>query len=462
MPPAEQSEAPQQLSREPLTAAKRKRLQQCFEYGSKQMAQENYDYATKLFTECVLGDPSNLSYVQSFLGNLQKKYDNNKTGSRLAKLKERGARGAIRKAARQEQWYDVISNGLKVLAVNPWDIPTLRAMATASEQMGDDEPEMAYLRAALAANSKDPNVNRHCAMALAARQQFDQAIACWHRVSLARPDDEEAQRAIASLAVEKTIVMGKYDETDATEKLGKGGADGQPEQELTIEQKLQQKIKRDPQELANYFELSQVYINNEQYKKAREILAAAFEVSDGDEDVRERMEDAELRHLRQQISSAESDGDLETKERLRKELNEKELDVYQKRCERHPNNLAFKYDLGLRYQITGQYNEAIKEYQQARNDPRRKGLCLLALGQCFQQIEQYRLAASHYDMAVQEIPDRDAENRKKALYLAGKLAIALKDLDRADKHLSALAALDFTYKDVSALLDKVAELRKNE
>lgn len=462
MPPAEQSKEPQQPSREPLTPAKKKRLQQCFEYGSKQMAQENYDYATKLFTECVLGDPSNLSYVQSFMGNLQKKYNNNKTGSKLAKLKERGARNAIRKASRQNQWDAVISNGLKVLAINPWDIPTLRAMATASEQMGDDEPEMAYLRAALTANPKDPNVNRQCAIALATRHQFDQAIACWHRVSQVRPDEQEAQRAIASLAVEKTIVKGKYDEADALQKLGKSGAGAQADQELTIEQKLLQKINHDPEELSNYFELAQVHLNNEQYKEAQEVLAAALEVSDGDEDVRERMEDAQLRHLRQQISSAESDGDLETKERLRKELNEKELDVYKKRCERYPNNLAFKYDLGLRYQINGQYNEAIKEYQQARNDPRRKGLCLLALGQCFQQIEQHRLAASHYDLAVEEIPDRDAENRKKALYLAGKLAIALKNLETADKHLSALAGLDFTYKDVSALLDKIAELRKNE
>ena len=31
----------------------------------------------------------------------------------------------------------------------------------------------------------------------------------------------------------------------------------------------------------------------------------------------------------------------------------------------------------------------------------------------------------------------------------------------AEKHLSALAGLDFTYKDVSKLLDKIAKLREN-
>lgn len=39
--------------------------------------------------------------------------------------------------------------------------------------------------------------------------------------------------------------------------------------------------------------------------------------------------------------------------------------------------------------------------------------------------------------------------------------MGLRDLDAAEKHLSALAALDFTYKDVAQLLDKIAKLREN-
>ena len=92
----------------------------------------------------------------------------------------------------------------------------------------------------------------------------------------------------------------------------------------------------------------------------------------------------------------------------------KELELYKHRCERYPNNLAYKYDLGLRYQVTGQYNEAIALFQQARNEPRRSGLCMLALGQCFQQIRQLPLAMKHYESAVAEIPDRDAAHQKLA------------------------------------------------
>ena len=137
------------------------------------------------------------------------------------------------------------------------------------------------------------------------------------------------------------------------------------------------------------------------------------------------------------------------------------MQFYKARVERYPNNLIFKYELGYRYMKTRRYAEAIRELQTAKNDPRRRGMCMLVLGQCFQQIKQYPLAKRHYEAAIQEIPDHDGDNKKKALYLVGRLTLGLRDLDAAEKHLSALAALDFTYKDVAQLLDKVAKLREN-
>ena len=455
-----QPQETQPRRREPITPAKRKRLQTAFEHASRQMAQEAYDYATELFEQCVLGDPSNLIYVQNYVGNLQKKYNNNKTGSKLAQIKVRGARGAARKALGQSQWDDVIKHGLKALAVNPWDVPALTVMATAAENSGDDEVELYYLKCALDTNPKDPNVNRQCALALATRAQFDQAIACWHRVEQARPGDEEAQHEIARLAVEKTIVKGGYGDKDEAKKLaGDRKAQPQlPQRDLTTEERLRQKIDQQRGELTDYLELAQLAVSKEDYQAAEEILAKAYEVSGGDPDVRERWQDTELRHLRQKI--ARTKDEQERKKHIRA-FHEKDLLVHQERCERYPHNLSFRFDLALRYQKIGQYNEAIREFQQARNDPARKGRCMLHLGQCFEQINQHRLAKTHYESAVKEIPDREEEQKKEALYQAAKLSMTLDDLDTAERHLTTLAELDFAYKNVSTLLDKILELRKN-
>jgi len=455
-------------AREPLPPAKRKRLQQCFEHAGRQMAQDSYDYATELFSQCVVGDPANLVYWQNFLGNLQKKYNNNKTGSKLAQFKARSSRSAVKKSKQHGDWEGVIKNGVEVLKINPWDVSALTAMADACEELAFEDITLVFLKNALEANPKDPEVNLQCAKVLRARAQFDQAIACLHRIEQVRPDDEEIQRLIADLAVEKTIHQGGYEDAEGAKRKMVAGAQAQ-QRTVSEEERLQREIAKEPQNLPKYIELSELYLRDEHYEKAETVLARAFEVSDGDADIRERWEDAQLRGLRYQVimarKKAEESGSEEAKhrwKRLRKRLLGKELEFYKHRCERFPNNLAYKYDLGLRYQLNGQYLEAVKEFQLAKNDPRRKGLCQLALGQCFQQIKQPRLAMNHYEMAIQEIPDRDASKKKDALHLAGKLAIALRNLDAAEKHLTTLAGLDFNYKDVSALLDKVSELREKE
>jgi len=453
-------EESQPAQREPISPVKRKRLQKIFEHASKQMAQESYDYATELFGQCLVGDPGNLIYVQSYLGNLKKKYGNNRTGSRLAQFKERGARSGIKKALAQSAWDEVIAHGLKVLTVNPWDVAALTAMATAAQKSGDDECELFYLKCALEANSKDPEVNRQCALALAERQEFDQAIVCWHRVEQAKPNDDEAPRAIAALAVEKTIVRGGYEDGEETKKLG-GAGRTQPQQqrrEFTPEERLRQRIAREPGDMSAYQELAQLYLQGEDYTAAEEVYAKAFEASDGDIDIREKWEDTQIRRLRHQFSRAT---DEETKKKLRVALNDTEMEIFRGRVERYPNSMDFKYHLAVRLQFRGEYNEAIKLLQIARNDPRRKGVCMLSLGRCFEKIKQYRLSMTHYEAAIEEIPNRDAENKKDALYRIGRLSMDLKDIDKAEKYLSTLAGMDFSYKDVSELLDKIAQMRDN-
>jgi hypothetical protein len=65
----------------------------------------------------------------------------------------------------------------------------------------------------------------------------------------------------------------------------------------------------------------------------------------------------------------------------------------------------------------------------------------------------------HYEQANEEIPDRDADNKKLTLYRAGRLALSLKNLEVAERYLTTLAGMDFSYRDVAELLDKIAKLK---
>jgi tetratricopeptide (TPR) repeat protein len=448
------------MAREPLPEPKRKRLEKVFEVASKKAAAaatpSDFDYVADLLTQCVLGELGNATYIQAYLDNLQKKYGNNRKGSRLAKFKERGARSAQKKALAAEQWDEVIRQGLEILPINPWDTTTLVAMATAANKTGDRDCELVFIMGALKGTPKDPECNRLMAIAMADRGQIDKAITYWHRVEEVLPDNEEAKRTIASLTVQKARSSGKFDEDDDFTRRQK--LKTQQQVEATHEQRLLKKIQDDPNTLAPYLELAQLFMSEDRYKDANQLWAKAFELSDGDNDVREKWEDCQLRYLRQKITKAQ---DPETRKKLEMAFFEKDMEFYRGRVERYPSNLNYRYELGYRYLKIKRFAEAIQELQTAKNDPRRKGVCLLALGECFRQIKQYKLAMDHYNNAIREIPDRDTDNRKRAHYLAGRLALGLGNLDAAEKHLGALAALDFTYKDVSKLLDKVAKLRQN-
>ena len=83
--------------------ALRRRLQQCYEHGTRLLRQDTYDhdYAHSILVECIINDPGNLVYVEAVLQNLQKKYHNNKRGAWLGRF---GGRGPLKKAIAKADW----------------------------------------------------------------------------------------------------------------------------------------------------------------------------------------------------------------------------------------------------------------------------------------------------------------------------------------------------------------------
>jgi tetratricopeptide (TPR) repeat protein len=472
----------------PLPPAVRQRVQITFEHAKRCVEKDDYSYAHELFTKCVSEDPSNVVYIQALLANLHKKYGNNKKGAKLAGLKVKSPRSAMSKAADKGQWVPAFEAGCSALAINPWDISTLLAMADGCNELGADEAQLTYLRAALDVDGKDINVNRKAAMALQRMGQFDQAIACWHRVEQAKPGDEEAQQQISRLSVEKTIHQGGYDpallggsklgakptgKAPTVARLAKGGAaldaiddDAPP---IPPEVRYKTAIEVEPANVENYFRLAELYLHDQRFDDAQKLLDRANQASGGGNlQVRERLEDLQLRRAAHQTAQAQKnfdhDGSPEAKtllDRARVLQNQVELEVYATRVDREPGNARMHFELAMRLKKAGKIKQAITSFQTARTDPKRKALVLVELGECFQKIEQYKLALSHYEQALEACDPADEETRKLGLYRAGVLATGLRELDRAERHLAELAGMDFGYRDVSDRLDKVTRLRNS-
>jgi tetratricopeptide (TPR) repeat protein len=145
--------------------------------------------------------------------------------------------------------------------------------------------------------------------------------------------------------------------------------------------------------------------------------------------------------------------------RMHAQANQIELEVFAARAQREPENVHYQFELGLRLKRAGKYREAIQSLQAARSDSSRLAETQLNLGECFQRIEQFRLAMSSYEAAIQAAPDPNTDLHKLARYRAGVLATGLEEYEKAEKHLTELAAIEFGYRDVADRLDNLAKMR---
>jgi tetratricopeptide (TPR) repeat protein len=469
----------------PVSGAVRQRLQAVFEHAKRSAEKADYDYTHDLYSQCLVEDPANIIYLQHFLGNLSQKYGNNRKGSRFAALKTKSSRMTLNKAASKGQWKEAFTAACEALKSNPWEVNTLLDMADAYQQIGSDECQLYALRWALDAAPKDINVNRKAADALARLGQFDQAISCWRRVEQAKPNDEQAAKAISKLSVEKTIQKGGYNEEllkassdshELAEAVRERVTQARPDTNASAakldtqtgqEKELLAAIEAKPADLENYLHLADVFTAQNRYREVVDILSRALAASGGgDLQIRERLEDANLRRAQHQVDVAQRRAEQDKTEeaadlarRMAAQGNQIELEVFAARASRTPGNSLLQYELGLRLKRAGKFKEAIQAFQAARGETRQKALVELHLGESFQYIRQFRLALSSYEAAVQASDSADSETKKLALYRAGVLAAELNDRERAEKHLTQLAAIDFGYRDVADRLDKLAALR---
>jgi tetratricopeptide (TPR) repeat protein len=248
------------------------RWENCYQRGCRLMrVEKNYEYAHSLFAECVVHDPGNLTYVEALLQNLRLIQPAPKRHSLLGTRPDR----SLKQALASKEFTKVFQIGIDLLRADPWDTVTLCAIADACGQVHFNEVELAYLKQALDADPKDIEVNRHCARSLARMGQFDQAIACWHRIEVLRPGDKESSKMISQLQEERQKYPGGR--PPIAEKASRPAMPQAIAQEvieiaatpaLGPRQSLEQAISTDPHDVSNYLELADLLFDTEKFSDA--------------------------------------------------------------------------------------------------------------------------------------------------------------------------------------------------
>ena len=473
-----------------LTPEQRRAAAGQFERANQVLAKGDYDYALPLLLNCCTIDPGNPVYRQVLHTAARKKYGNNKRGQKLAFLTNISPKLQLRKSQLAGNHLKVLEYAEQILVRNPWDVPTHQAMAEAFQELDLGDLAIWVLEQARQVDGNDMQVNRFLARLYEKRGNFNQAIALWQLVRKADPTDQEAANKAKDLAASATIAKGRYQQVldgaaqtpMAQPAHGDQGRSRKPDTDMEIrlpepagDERVREapallaKIKANPANQMGYIHLAQLYRRADQFDKARAVLADGLTATHNHFDVALELVDLDIEPFRRDLAIAEEElrrqpdhPELQRiRQQLHREIGARELDYYRKKTERFPTDTAARFEMSLRLMKVGQNDEAIKELQGLRGDPRHQSKVLVYLGFCFRNRNNWRLAQRNFEEALQHLGPQDEELRKEVLYQLAQGYAESGELVRAVDLACELANLDFSFKNISQLLDQwQAKLQK--
>lgn len=470
-----------------------------FERATQVVATGNHDYGIHLLLDCCKLDPGNLIYRQALRRTEKAKYRNNLRGSLFAPWTSWPLRARLKAAIRSRDYLKAIEYGERILTKNPWDIGAQMDMADAAEVLDLLDLAIWILEQARQKSPFDPRLNRALAHLYEKRGNFTQAIALWELIRKAKPEDIEAKHKIKDLAADDTIARAQYqvhiqaheeptaetptanEPTASAPGLGKPQTKKESKNETAAEwwqseierqplndrldrevAPLRARLKDDPTSPHLYLQLAAVYRRGDDLDKARAVLQEGSGPTGNAFELSVQLADLDIEPFRRNLAVAEEKlkADPDNAElrrlriRLRKEINSRELDLYRQKADRYPTEMTHRYEVGVRLYHAGQIDEAIRELQAARVDPRARWQSLLSLGLCFKARTNWRLAERNFEESLKNLPAAETNSRKEILYELAVGCAESNDLNKAIDLATELANIDFSYRDIGKLLDQ--------
>ncbi len=438
-----------------------------------------------LLFNCCCIDPGNPTYRQLLRQTERLKYKNNGHGQPLAYFRGLGARWRLRRSLQRGDFLAALEHGEAVLMRNPWDRGVNLLMARAFDELDLINLAVWTVEQVRGQSPQDPRVNRPLARLYEKRGNYMQAIALWDLIRKAVPQDPEAQHKVKDLAASATIAKGRYEEavqgeaptplmsalaeTSADQVLSDATVPTQPTlpgpdsahapRELTV---LLSKLQANPGSAAAYLQLATYYRRGDQLENARAVLMQGLPATANSFEIALELLELDIEPFRRDLAVAEEklldNPESAELQRIRaglfKEINSRELDYYRQRADRFPTDVSARFEMAVRLLRSGQGDEAIRELQAIRNDPRFHGRVLFYLGLGFKQRSNWRLAQRNFEEALPHLDGAsDTPLRKEALYQLAVGCAEAGDLPHAVDLACDLVNLDFSYKNISELLD---------
>jgi tetratricopeptide (TPR) repeat protein len=450
----------------------------CFKKGLEAINKANWDYAIDMCTKAVSLVPDNVFYRQTLRGAEERKYNNNKTGARMLGLRLTGIRTRISRARMKSDWSALDQASEEGLALNPWDAQLNADLGEAGHHLGYADVAVFCYERAVENEGSNKEFLEKLANLYELRGRYTDAIGCWRRVAKIDPLDSQARSKSTQLEAMNMMDRGGYEDARSTQDVKTGYDFDRPVKTAipdafdgpgsSPEADLQRAIRKSPADKNNYLKLADLYSRDRKLSEAHETLKKALEVSGGDPNVRELLEDNELEQMRQNVDLARQNAATDpvankNYHEWKSELRKREIEIFSSRVERYPKDSRWKYELAQRYIKMKEWKKAIPLLQQSVADVRLKGDVLVALAKCFDADNNKLLARRQLEQAVQFI---NAHDRTKlyaeAHYYLALLCEQAGEFDQAETHYHEVLSVDYAFADARERLEKLQQRRRDK
>ena len=297
---------------------------------------------------------------------------------------------------------------------------------------------------------------------------FVMATLCAAPLFALRPGDQAALKQFKDTSAVASMKQGNWEKKgDFREKLKDQEMAKRLEQEhrsvkgeADIDQLIADRladIKREPQNMNFRRALADLYVRANRYDDALQALDDATKAAGRSDPQIERTCSAiRVKKYDASIAAAREKGDEAAAAATEKEKADFIYSDAVEMVKRYPNDLQFRYELGVQYYIRSMYNEAIEEFQLAQRNPQRnpqrRTRALYYLGLCFKEKGLLDMGFEQLKKAASEITLMD-EIKKDVVYEMGILADQMGRKDEAVGYFKEIYAVDIKYRDVAQRIE---------
>jgi len=357
----------------------------------------------------------------------------------------------------------------KLLHADPNNIAALKAFAEATKALGLMETSAFGWEAIRDLQPKDHDTMIALCEAFIEAKMYKEAVGVAEDLLKLRPNDGDALALMRKTSVAQTMDKGKW-ETQASfrtklkdeslsvslEQAAKVVTSSEMSERLIEEAK--ERLAAQPTNINHFRSIIEGYRRMDDYanaleyvKKARELPSAAgdatLEKLQGDLAI--AVLDKQFKILSEKSLAAPDDVALKNEVELaRIELIKVKIGDSRNYVERYPNDYAARFTLGNLLYDTGDYQNAIANFQQALKSPKVRIAALGGMGKALKARKMYDLAVQQFQTAKSEIPTMD-DLKKDVIYQLAECFEGMGRQEDAINEYKLIYSEDIGFRDVA-------------